>query len=120
MWGSEADAELAVARALLSSGQASRADAALDAASKLLRDSKEVRLQLRRDVTLALVRQALGRDEEVEPILDRALAEARRVGLTGVALEVRLAMLSADIATAGSLSTDARNAGFLLIARRSR
>ena len=68
----------------------------------------------------ALVDQALGRDEEVAPMLDRALAEARRVGLAGVALEVRLAMLSAEMPAAGPLSFDARNAGFLLIAGKAR
>ena len=103
----------------MSAGQPTRAAAAIEAASKLLRDSKEVSLLLRRDIALARVHQALG-DEEVQPLLDRALAEARRVGLAGVAFEVRLAMLSADMAAAGPVSADARNAGFLLVARKSR
>ena len=97
------------ARALLARGDTPKAQAAMDAAGVLLRDSKDIRLLLRRDVTLA----TLGRDDG---ILERALAGARRAGLVGMGFEVRLAMAPPDEGLAG----DARGAGFLLVARKAR
>jgi hypothetical protein len=78
-----------------------------------------VKLLLRRDVTLALVRRASGKAEEAPVILERALARASQTGLTGVGFEIRLAMAQAG-EDAGALAAEARSAGFLLIARKAR
>jgi tetratricopeptide (TPR) repeat protein len=118
-WGREAEASIAIARAQAARADTVRANSALDAAGVLLRRSKDARLLLRRDVILAHVRHAQGRAGEAAAILDRALADARRLGMAGVAFEVRLAMVQTGTPGA-TLSAEARSAGFLLIARKSR
>ena len=118
-WGSEAEAAVAIARAQLAGGDAARARATLDGSEKLLRDSKDARLLLRRDITQADILYALGRRDESAAILDKALAEAGRIGLTGVALEIRLEMVRAGRTPAPQLASDARNAEFLSIARKA-
>jgi tetratricopeptide (TPR) repeat protein/tRNA A-37 threonylcarbamoyl transferase component Bud32/TolB-like protein len=118
-WGREAEAAVAVARAAVGRSDAARAAATLDSAAALFRNSKDARLLLRRDVVLAMIRHAQGRDDEAATILDRALAEARRLGMNGVVFEIRHAMLQIGRPAPG-LSADARGSGFLLIARKSR
>jgi tetratricopeptide (TPR) repeat protein/TolB-like protein len=117
-WGWEGEAMLAVARAELARGESSKAVASLDAANALLRDSKDLRALLRRNVTLALARYAVGRREEAATILDNALDAAVRAGLAGVVFEVRLAIEQTG-RTSPQLAADARNAGFLLVARHT-
>ena len=79
----------------------------------------DVRLLLRRDLALADIQYALGRREESGVILDKALAEANRTGLGGLAFEIRLAMVKAGRSPAAPLAAEARKAGFLLIARKA-
>jgi len=119
-WGWEGEANVAMARAQLDRGETAPAGVSLEKATALLRESKDLRLLLRRDITLARLRYALGRQEEAASMLDRALAEARRVGLSGVAFEARLAMVQTGRAPADQLAADARTAGYLLIARKAR
>ena len=118
-WGSEAEAAVAIARAQVDRGDAEHARATLDGAAKILRDSKDARLLLRRDVTLANIQSALGRQEEAAATLETALADARRLGFAGVQFEIRLSMVKAGRAPAAQLAADARTAGFLLIARQA-
>jgi tetratricopeptide (TPR) repeat protein/tRNA A-37 threonylcarbamoyl transferase component Bud32 len=118
-WGREAEAIVAIARAQSARSDAARAQSSIDSAGALLRDSKDARLLLRRDVILARVRHAQGRADEAAAILDRALAKARGLGMAGVAFEVRQTMAETG-RPAASLSSEARSAGFLLIARKSR
>ena len=105
-WGWEGEAALAVARAQLARGDAERAAVSLDSASAILRDSKDMRLLLRRDITLARIRQALGRQDEAAAILDRAMADAQRAGFAGIAFEIRLAL-----AQTGRLPADSGRRG---------
>ena len=119
-WGREGEAAVAIARAQLARGDAAGARATLASADKILADSKDVRLRLWRDVTQARVLYALGRKDESAAILDRALAESRRPGLLGLALEIRLASVEGGESPAPQLALDAQQAGFLLIARKAR
>jgi eukaryotic-like serine/threonine-protein kinase len=117
--GWEGEAAIAIARAQLARGDAAGARATLTSVEKILSDCKDVRLRLWRDATLARTLHALHRNDEAAAILDRALAEARRIGILGIALEIQLAMAEAgqsDLQTA----SDAQQAGFLLIARKAR
>ena len=119
-WGWEGEAALAAARAQLARGDAERSAVSLDSASAILRDSKDMRLLLRRDITLARIRQALGRQEEGAAILDRAMADAQRAGFAGIAFEIRLALAQTGRLPADQVAAEARNGGFLLIARKAR
>jgi tetratricopeptide (TPR) repeat protein len=116
--GWEAQAALALAAAQLARGEVRQARAAVDNASRLLRDSKDADSLIRRDLALARIRILLGQQAESTALLDRALAAARRTGLLGLDLELRLAMVQAGDAAAPGLISDARRAGFLLIARK--
>jgi hypothetical protein len=120
VWGGEAEAAVAISRALLARGDAAGAAAALDAAAKPLRDSKDARLQLRRDLTLAEIRQKQGRADEAGSLLDAALSSARRQGFTGLAFEIEWAMAQAGRLAAPELAREARSAGYLLVARKAR
>jgi hypothetical protein len=110
---------VAVARAQLARGDAAGAGATLEGAAKLLRDSKDARLLLRRDLALADIQSALGRRDESAAILDKALAEANRTGLGALAFEIRLAMVKTGRSPAAPLEAEARKAGLLLIARKT-
>ena len=58
--------------------------------------------------------------DESAAILDKALAEAGRIGLAGAAFEIRLALVRIGRSPAAQLASDARKADFLLIARKAR
>jgi len=118
-WGREGEAAIAIARAQLSRGDAAGARATLASADQFVSDSKDARLRLWRDTTRARVLRALGRKDEAAAILDRALEESRRLGLLGLALEIRLASVETGIAPGPPLASDAQQAGFLLIARKA-
>jgi serine/threonine protein kinase/tetratricopeptide (TPR) repeat protein len=118
-WGLEGEAAVFLARTQLARGDASGARSTLTSSDKVLAASKDARLLLWRDGTLARVLSALHRKDESAAILDRALSEARRLGLIGVAFDIQLAQLEAGEAPA-QLASDAQQAGFLLIARKAR
>lgn len=116
-WGREAEAAVAIARARLARGDASGARATLTSADRLFSQSKDARLLLWRDLTLAGVLHAMGREEEADSTLNHALDEAHRLGFAGLTLEIRLASVQP---AAPQLAQDAQQAGFLLIARKAR
>jgi tetratricopeptide (TPR) repeat protein/TolB-like protein len=120
VWGGEAEAAVALSRALLARGDAAAASAALESAAKPLKDTKDARLLLRRDLTVAEIRQKQGRAEESAALLDAALATARKLGYTGVAFEIELVMSQNGRIAAPELAREARSAGFLLVARKAR
>jgi hypothetical protein len=62
---------------------------------------------------------ALGRKAEAAGLLERAQAEAARRGLRIVEFEIRLALAEAGRTPAASLAAEARQAGFLRVARRA-
>jgi serine/threonine protein kinase len=119
-WGPEGEALVCVAAAQLSRGDEAGAQATLDSADKILADSKDARLQLRRRITRARVAHALGRQEEAVAILGRTLGESRRLALPGMSFEVLLAGVKANPSSGAQLASDAEQAGFLLIARKAR
>ena len=82
-WGKEAEAAIAIARAQLARGNEEGALATLASAGKFVTDSKDARLRLWRDSTQARALYALRRKDESAAILDRALAESRRLGIPG-------------------------------------
>jgi len=101
----------------LARGDASGARATLTSADRLFSQSKDARLLLWRDLTLAGVLHAMGREEEADSTLNHALDEAHRLGFAGLTLEIRLASVQP---AAPQLAQDAQQAGFLLIARKAR
>ncbi|PWU03940.1 MAG: hypothetical protein C5B51_17900 [Terriglobia bacterium] len=115
----EAEALLIATRARLVRSRAGQARQAFDAANLLLRDSKDVRLLLLRDTVSAQIEFAMGRKEAAGSILERALAEAARLGCAGAQFTIRLAQVQMGAAPAPQLASDARQAGFLLIARQA-
>jgi tetratricopeptide (TPR) repeat protein len=115
----EGDALVAVARAQLARRNAVGARSILAAADKALADTQDARLRLRRDSTQAAVLYALGRKDEAAAILDRALAQSRRLGIVGMTFELRLASLELREAFPQQLAADAKRAGYLLVARKA-
>ncbi|MEO8369008.1 MAG: protein kinase [Candidatus Solibacter sp.] len=118
--GREGDAIVATASIQLAQGAAASARDTLASGAKLLSDTKDARLRLWRDTTHARVLHALGRSDEAGALLDRTLAESRRLGYLGMTLEIQLAMVQAGKGLAAELAADAKQAGFLLIARKAR
>jgi hypothetical protein len=125
---SEAIAQLIVARGELAEGKTNEARGAIDQAVKLLPrvETRSRALMIR--ITAAQVQGRAGSARESLKSLSSALAEARRLGLVGVALEARLALGEMELA-AGQRSTgltrlaalkkDAQGTGFTLIARKA-
>jgi serine/threonine protein kinase/tetratricopeptide (TPR) repeat protein len=111
----EAEALLTVAAAQLDRDIGARAP--LDAAATLLRESRDARLSIRREILLARVHLANGRQSDAFTILERSVEQARGLGLVGVEMEARLAM--AQGGRAAALGAEARKAGFLLIGRKA-
>jgi tetratricopeptide (TPR) repeat protein len=120
VWGGDAESAVALARAQVARGDVTGASATLEAAAKALADTKDARLLLRRDQAMAEIRQKQGRAEESAALLESALATARRLGYTGVAFEIELAISASGRAPSAELSREARSAGFLLVARKAR
>jgi tetratricopeptide (TPR) repeat protein len=114
--GLEAEALLTVAAAQLDRSIGARAP--LDAAAALLHASGDARLSIRRDILLARVQLANGRQSEAFTILERSIEQAHGLGLVGVEMEARLAMAQGGRAAA-ALGAEARKAGFLLIGRKA-
>jgi serine/threonine protein kinase/tetratricopeptide (TPR) repeat protein len=119
VWGWEGEANVTIARTQLARGDVERAGKTLDAASRILRNSRDKRLLLVRDATLARIRHALGKEDEAIAILDRSSDAARRAGLTGIVFLIRLASVQTGRSPADQLATDARAAGFLLVSRKA-
>ncbi len=119
-WGREGEAGVIIARAQLARGAAAAANQSLASAGKYLSDSRDARLRLWRDRTQAGILHALDRHEEAAALLERALAESRRLGFPGMTLETQLAGVRTGLSPAPQLAADAQQAGFLLIARKAR
>jgi tetratricopeptide (TPR) repeat protein len=118
-WSLEGEAAVILSRAQLAGGDAAGARTTVSSSEKILAASEDARLRLWRDGTLGRVLSALHRNDKAATILDRALSEARRLGLAAVAFDIQLAQLEAGQAPA-QLAADAQQAGFLLIARKAR
>ena len=95
---SEAIAQLIVARGELAEGKTNEAKSAIDQAVKLLPrvETRSRALMIR--ITAAQVQGRAGYARESLKSLSSALAEARRLGLVGVALEARLALGEMELA----------------------
>ena len=117
--GWEAEALLALARSQAARGAGGAARGSLDAAERLLRGVKDVRLHVLLEIARGRVQFALGAKPDAVRILDRALAEASRLDMPKLQFEARLAMVQMGRAQAAQLVSDARRAGFHLIARRA-
>ena len=118
--GLEGDALLAIARAQLAAANAAAARSTLAAADKVLAGINHARLRLLRDSTHVRVLQALGRNDEAARILDRALAQSRRLSMPGTTFQLQLARLElGGPPPAQQLAADAQRAGYLLVARKA-
>jgi hypothetical protein len=128
MADAEAEAEALVGRALLAQGRISEARQAVERAARI--SDKSQNSAVRRTVTLASARVRAAAGEPVADLvrgLESALAAAARAGLLGPQLHIRLALGEvlvrsgnpAGRARIEALEKDARDRGFLLVARKA-
>lgn len=124
----EALAEAARARALAAMGKAAEARSAILRSKSLTNRSQDMLVRLQVRLAEAGVRAAAGDHGVSLQLLQSVIDEASRAGLVSIELNATLAMGEAEIAAGArasgrsrldKLEKDARQSGFLLIARRA-
>lgn len=121
----EAAARDMLARALSAQGKLAQAMEQIDAARNLKPRDPAVRIAI--DITAARVRARNGSIPEARPLLSACFAEAARLKLAGLLLEIRLAQAEVENLAAASsasatlpfLERDAKAGGYLLIADKA-
>ena len=123
----EASAHAAHARALLASSQPGDALQLAARSAVLVARSQSPRVRLAATADLARVHAANGRAEEAHRRITAALAEAVRLRLLGLQLELRLARCEVELASGGvpeaeliALEQEAQARGFGLVAHKAR
>jgi len=117
-----------LASALLAQGNTKDAQAATQHAASLAERSHNRSVRFASELSAATVKARLGRPSEAIPALESVVGESRRYGYANIEFESRLALGELEFHSSKSgagparlhqLQTDARNRGFVLIARKA-